>query len=242
MQNNQNDTHSHVETTKGHKHHPDDENHSHGEHQHNHYIIPFLLIFGFAIVETIGGFWTGSLALLSDAGHMFSDVAALGLAWFGAVVARNPNAKKHASGVTYAELNVSIINAVTMLVVIVWVIVEAIIRFKEPHAVKGFEVMVIAIIGLIVNLIVAKQLHHQARHHGDSLNNRAAFLHVMGDLLGSVTAIAAGVIIYFTGWMTIDPILSIFISVLLSVLTLNLIRDIWQTIKLKQPLKHHHNH
>lgn len=243
MQNNQFDTdaiHSHdIHEEHNHSHeHDDHEQH----HAHNHYVIPFLLIFGFAIVEMLGGFWTGSLALLSDAGHMFSDVAALGLAWFGAMIARNENAKKHASGVTYAELSVSIINAVTMLVVIVWVIAEAITRFKAPQMVKGFEVMVIAVIGLVVNLIVAKQLHHQAHHHGESLNNRAAFLHVMGDLLGSVTAIAAGVIIYFTGWMMIDPILSIFISVLLSALTLNLIRDIWRTIKLKQPLKQHHLH
>lgn len=238
MQNNQYDTDALHSQDIHDAHEAHDHNHEHDEHEqhkaHHHYVIPFLLIFGFAIVETIGGFWTGSLALLSDAGHMFSDVAALGLAWFGAVIARNPNAKKHASGVTYAELSVSIINAVTMLVVIVWVIAEAIARFKAPQMVKGFEVMVIAVIGLIVNLIVAKQLHHQAHHHGESLNNRAAFLHVMGDLLGSVTAIAAGVIIYFSGWMTIDPILSIFISVLLSALTLNLIRDIWRTIRLKQ--------
>ena len=238
MQNNENHTQSPPEQYP--------EIHKHDDHKldeaHHHYIIPFLLIFGFAIVETVGGFWTGSLALLSDAGHMFSDVAALGLAWLGAVVARKPSAKKHASGVTYAELSVIIINAITMLIVIAWVIVEAIIRFKEPQAVRGFELMVIAVIGLIVNVIVAKQLHHQASHHGESLNNRAAFLHVMGDLLGSVTAIAAGVVIYFTGWMTIDPILSIFISVLLTILTLNLIRDIWRTIKLKQPLKHNHSH
>ena len=238
MKNTQNQVHLHTDELKLAQPHDEDIHHE----THNHYVIPFLLIFAFAIVETVGGFWTGSLALLSDAGHMFSDVAALGLAWFGAVISRNPHAKKHVSGVTYAEQSVSIINAMTMLLVIIWVIAEAIMRFKAPQTVKGFEVMLIAIVGLIVNLIVAKQLHHQASHHGESLNNRAAFLHVMGDLLGSVTAIAAGVIIYFTGWMMIDPILSLFTSVLLSVLTLNLIRDIWRTIKLKTPLKHQHEH
>jgi cobalt-zinc-cadmium efflux system protein len=91
--------------------------------------------------------------------------------------------------------------------------------------------MVIATLGLIVNLIVAKQLHHQAEHHGESLNNRAAFLHVVGDLLGSIAAVAAGVIIYFTGWMLIDPILSLLISILLLVFTLNLIRDIVKTLR-----------
>jgi cobalt-zinc-cadmium efflux system protein len=197
---------------------------------HHHYAIPFFLILVFAIIEVIGGWWTGSLALLSDAGHMFTDVAALGLAWVGTRMSKKPNSARHASGVSYAELTVSIINAFTMLVVIGFVVFEAINRFKVPQTVQGFEVMVIAIIGLIVNLIVAKQLHHQAHHHGESLNNRAAFLHVIGDVLGSVAAIAAGLVIYLTGWMLIDPILSLLISVLLLVFTINLMRDIWQTL------------
>lgn len=197
---------------------------------HHHYVIPFFLILVFAIIEAIGGWWTGSLALLSDAGHMFTDVAALGLAWVGVFMSKRPNPARHASGVSYAELAVSIINALTMLIVIGFVIFEAIDRFKTPQPVQGLEVMIIAIIGLIVNLIVAKQLHHQAHHHGDSLNNRAALLHVLGDVLGSVAAIAAGLVIYLSGWMMIDPILSLLISVLLLVFTLNLIRDIWQTL------------
>jgi cobalt-zinc-cadmium efflux system protein len=123
-----------------------------------------------------------------------------------------------------------------MLAVIVYVVLEAIHRFKHPQQVEGVWLTVIATLGLIVNLIVAKQLHHQTEHHGESLNNRAAFLHVMGDLLGSVTAVAAGVVIYLTGWMPIAPILSLFISVLLLVFTLNLIRDIAKTLQTTQPL------
>ena len=110
---------------------------------------------------------------------------------------KNLNVARHKSGVSYAELAVSIINAATMLLVIVFVVVEAITRFKQPHQVQGLGLTIIATLGLIVNLIVAKQLHHQAEHHGKSLNNRAAFLHVMGDLLGSIAAVAAGVVIYF---------------------------------------------
>ncbi|CAN1533473.1 MAG: cation diffusion facilitator family transporter [Sulfuritalea sp.] len=212
--------------------HLDDDGHD----DHDHYLVPFLLIFTFAIVEAIGSWYTGSLALLSDAGHMFTDVAALGLAWLAAVLAKNPNVARHKSGVSYAELVVSIINALTMLAVIVYVVLEAIHRFKHPQQVEGVWLTVIATLGLIVNLIVAKQLHHQTEHHGESLNNRAAFLHVMGDLLGSVTAVAAGVVIYLTGWMPIDPILSLFISVLLLVFTLNLIRDIAKTLQTTQPL------
>lgn len=210
--------------------------------EHHHYLIPFLLIFLFAIIETAGGFWTGSLALLSDAAHMFSDVAALGLAWFAGVIARKPNAKLHASGVSYAELTVSIINAVTMLIISIYVVVEAIIRFKNPHLVQGAGVILLASIGFIVNLIVAKQLHHHAQHHGDSLNNRAALLHVLGDLAGSAVAIIAGVVIYFTGWMPIDPILSVLISLLILVPTIKLIHDIWGTIYRHEDLMHGHSH
>ncbi|PKO45700.1 MAG: cation transporter [Betaproteobacteria bacterium HGW-Betaproteobacteria-22] len=211
--------------------------HDHDKDDHDHYLIPFSLIFIFAIVEAVGSWYTGSLALLSDAGHMFSDVAALGLAWMAVVMAKKPNIKRHASGVSYVELTVSIINAATMLLVIVFVMIEALDRFAHPHHVQGLGLTIIATLGLIVNLIVAKQLHHQAEHHGESLNNHAAFLHVLGDLLGSVAAVAAGVIIYFTGWMLIDPILSLFISLLLLLLTFNLIRKIWHTLQHKDVVK-----
>ncbi len=206
---------------------------THDDHDddHDHYLIPFSLIFIFAIVEAVGSWYTGSLALLSDAGHMFSDVAALGLAWLAGRMAKRPNIARHASGVSYAELSVSIINALTMFIVIAYVVIEAINRFKHPHHVQGLGLMIIAVIGLVVNLIVAKQLHHQAEHHGESLNNRAAFLHVIGDLLGSIAAVAAGVVIYFTGWVLIDPILSLLISILLFVFTMNLVRDIVTTLR-----------
>ena len=209
---------------------------------HHHYVIPFFLILAFAVVEALGGWWTGSLALLGDAGHMFSDVAALGLAWVGVAMSKHPNTPRHASGVSYVELSVSIINAITMLIVISYIVFEAIDRFKIPRAVQGLEVMAIAIVGLIVNLIVAKQLHHQAHHHGESLNNRAAFLHVMGDVLGSIAAIAAGLVIYLTGWVLIDPILSLLISILLLGFTLNLMRDIWRTMHAKDSSNHPHAH
>ncbi len=216
-----------------HHHHGDHGHHDHHDHHddHDHYFIPFALIFIFAVIEAVGSWYTGSLALLSDAGHMFSDVLALGLAWMANVMARKPKVVRHASGVSYAELAVSVINALTMLLVIAYVVFEAIDRFHNPHQVKGLGLTVIATLGLIVNIIVAKQLHHQAEHHGESLNNRAAFLHVVGDLLGSLAAVAAGVVIYFTGWTPIDPILSLFISLLLLAFTLNLVRDIVNTLR-----------
>jgi cobalt-zinc-cadmium efflux system protein len=226
--------------------HPHTHHHS-SQHGHHHYLVPFTLIFLFAIMEAVGGWYTGSLALLSDAGHMFSDVLALGLAWLAAVLAKKPGIARHASGVSYVELAVAVINALTMLVVIVFVIVEAWARFIAPHPVEGLGLTIIASLGLLVNLIVAKQLHHQSLQHGESLNNRAAFLHVMGDLLGSIAAVLAGLVIYFSGWTPIDPILSLFISVLLLLFTFNLMRDIARTWLSKKPgetgwAHHEHDH
>jgi cobalt-zinc-cadmium efflux system protein len=211
----------HHEHDNKHAHTHDD--HAHSDHAHdNPFLIPFLAITLFAGVEFAGGIWTQSLALLSDAWHMLFDVLALGLAMWAAHHARkSPESSR-------LELRVSMVNAVSMLLVAVWIIIEAIERLRNPVPVAGGYVSVIAVLGLLVNIFVAKHMHHQHQHHGGdaSLNHRAAFLHVLGDLLGSVTAIVAGVVIYFTGWVTIDPILSIVISVLLFAVTLNLIRDI----------------
>lgn len=218
--------------------------HTHDDHhQHPHYFLPFLLILIFAIVEVLGGFWTESLALLSDAAHMFSDVSALALAWLASVIAHKSSATRHRSGVSYAELAVSIVNVITMLLVIALVTIEAIARFKHPHQVQGFGLMLISSLGLVVNVVVAKLLHQHALHEGASLNTRAAFLHVLGDLLGSLAAVLAGVVIYFTGWMLIDPILSMFISILLLLFTLNLMHDIWQTLRGgPNVVQHTHSH
>ncbi|MGQ2966858.1 cation diffusion facilitator family transporter [Methylophilus sp.] len=219
----------------GSEHHAHDEEHAHSHDGHDHdqhthdqhapdnpFLIPFLAITLFAVVEFAGGIWTQSLALLSDAWHMLFDVLALGLAMWAAHHARNSQSASR------LELRVSMVNAVSMLVVAVWIIIEAVERFRNPVPVAGGYVSIIAVLGLLVNIYVARHMHHQHAHHGGdaSLNHRAAFLHVLGDLLGSVTAIVAGVVIYFTGWVTIDPILSIVISVLLLAVTLNLIRDI----------------
>lgn len=214
------------------------EPHAHKAHSHLHethknpFWIPFLAISLFTVVEFVGGIWTQSLALLSDAWHMLFDVLALGLAMWAAHLARTGHPASQQT-----ERRVSMVNAVSMLLVTGGIVVEAIDRLKHPVPVAGGYVSVIALVGLLVNLFVAKHMHHQHEHHGGdaNLNHRAAFLHVLGDLLGSVTAVVAGVVIYFTGWMTIDPILSILISLLLLVVTLNLIRDIR-----RGEITHHH--
>lgn len=201
-------------------HHHSPSHHDHG----NPFLIPFVLILIFTVIEFFGGFWTQSLALLGDAWHMFSDVAALGIAMLASY-----QASKAGAGDSKAELIASTINAVTMLTVVAWILFEAVERMASPRLIEGGYVMLIAFIGLVVNLVAATHLHHHGAN--ESLNQRAAFLHVMGDILGSVSALAAGAIIYFTGWLAIDPILSILISILLLIVTLNLVREIWRTHK-----------
>ena len=148
-----------------HDHHSPD-HHGHG----NPFLIPFALILVFAVIEFFGGVWTQSLALLGDAWHMFSDVVALGIAMFASYQATK-------AGNSRAELVASVVNALAMLIVATWIIVEAFERIASPRPVTGGYVMLIAFVGLVVNLLAAKYLHH----HGDAenMNQRAAFLHVM---------------------------------------------------------------
>jgi cobalt-zinc-cadmium efflux system protein len=203
-------------------HHSHDHSHHSAAESHNVWLWPLLLISVFAIIEALGGWLTGSLALLGDAGHMVSDAAALGLAWLGSWIARKPASQQHSFGLMRAEVMVALVNGLLMLLVVTFIIVEAISRLQSPRPVLGGEVMLIALLGLVVNIIVASKLHQ----HQDNINHRAALLHVMGDLLGSVAALGAGAVIYFTGWMPIDPILSLFISALILVSTIKLLREV----------------
>ena len=220
----------------------DNYSHSHS----NPFAVPFFLILAFAVIEFACGIWTQSLALLGDAWHMFSDVFALALAWFAVNQAQKNPSAKHASGQNRIEIWASIINVAMMFAVVAWIVFESIQRLKNPPIVAGSYVMLIAFVGLIINILVAKRLHHQAHHHGanENLNHRAAFLHVLGDLLGSVAALLAGAVIHFTGWMAADPILSLLISALILVVTLKLANDIRLTLKQVAPAKppdnHHH--
>lgn len=215
-----------MSTNHPHPSHHHQQDHEPDHSQSNPFLLPFILILIFAVVEFAGSIWTNSLALLGDAWHMFSDVFALGLAWFASHHAER--SKKHKNGQSYIEIMASIINAVLMLVVVIYIVVEAIDRFKNPHVVTGGYVMLIAFVGLVVNIIVAKLLHDDHHDHAHNHNKRAAYLHVISDLLGSIAALAAGAVIYFTGWLPIDSILSIFISLLILVVTLKLIKDIWK--------------
>lgn len=180
------------------------------------------LTLGYAAIEFLSGWWFGSLALVSDAGHMASDAAALGLAWFAAWLARRPAGSRHSFGLARAEVIAALVNGLALLAVVVLITVEAIRRLMQPGGeVQGLGVMAVAFLGLLLNVAVALVLMRGEA----SLNRRAALLHVLGDLLGSFAALLAGAVIHFTGWKPIDPILSIVIAVLILLSTLHLLRE-----------------
>ena len=201
---------------------------AHGHHHHAHEKQPggalgaaALLTLGFAAVEALGGWWTGSLALLSDAGHMLTDGAALALGALAAWVARRPPSARHSYGFGRAEIFAALVNAVTMLVIVALIAWEAFARFDAPAPVKGGAAAGIALVGLVVNLFILRRLSG----HGHDMNTRAATLHVIGDLLGSIAALASGAVIAFTGWMPADPIASLLICILIAVSALRLTRE-----------------
>jgi len=180
-----------------------------------------LITFAFALVEAAGGWWSGSLALLSDAGHMLSDCITLGLTAFASWVAKRPPTRRHSYGLLRAEIIAALVNGFIMLLVILFIVVEAVARLRQPLPVAGAAVMAIAAAGLVVNIFVALLLSRGER----TLNSRAALLHVIGDLLGSIAALIAGAVIYFTGWLPVDPILSLAVAGLILFSTLSLLRE-----------------
>lgn len=187
----------------------------------NGLLLALLLTLGFAIVEVTAGWWSGSLALMSDAAHMVTDASSLGLAAAATWLARRPPSVRHSYGLVRAEVLAALLNSIAMLGLIAFIVYEAIQRFNAPHPIAGGTVVVVAVVGLIVNLIVAWTLHHGEQ----TLNSRAALLHVLGDALGSVAAITAGIVILVTGWTPIDPLLSLFVAVLISVSAVRLLLE-----------------
>ena len=168
--------------------------HHHHDHEHHHAHGVGLrgaaaITIAFALVEALGGWWTGSLALLSDAGHMLTDGAALVLGALAAWMARRPPSQRHSYGLGRAEVVAALVNAAAMLVIVIALGYEAIVRLQSPTAVNGGAAAVIAAVGLALNLWVIRRLH------GHDMNTRAARLHVVGDALGSIAALAAGAVV-----------------------------------------------
>jgi len=201
------------------------EHHHHPHHDHGHappgsaLRTAAMLTIAFAVVEALGGWWTGSLALLSDAGHMLTDGAALGLGAVAAWMARRPPSERHSYGLGRAEIVAALINAGTMLVIVLGLGYEAVMRLRNPSAVNGFAAALIAAVGLALNLWVMRRLH------GHDMNTRAARLHVVGDALGSVAALASGALVALTGWTRADPLASLAICVLIALSSWRLLRE-----------------
>ena len=174
--------------------------------------VAVLLTLGFSAVELIGGLLSNSLALIGDAGHMATDAASLLFALVANWLAREGADSHHSFGHARIEVLAAFINALIMFVVLGWICYEAIDRLTNPHDVSGGSVMLIATIGLFVNIAVALSLSRDKKN----VNTRAALVHVLGDLLGSVAAIISGAVIYFGGPVEVDPILSLLICALVA--------------------------
>ena len=190
-------------------------NHSHADTNQKKLFIAAIIIASFMFVEVIGGILSGSLALISDAGHMLSDFAALIMASVAAYVSKKEPDGKRSYGYSRFPILVAYSNALFMFAVIGWIIYHSISRFFNPVEIMSTPMLIVAVIGFIVNVIVYFILESGHSHDHD-LNVKSAALHVLGDLLGSVAAIVAALVVMYTGWTPIDPILSVFIAVIIS--------------------------
>ncbi len=173
-------------------------------------LIVLLMTGTFMVIEVVGGLFTGSLALLADAGHMLTDVAALGLSAFAMWMAARPSTPEKSYGYHRAEILAAVTNAVVLLLLAVWILYEAYWRVFEPPHVLAFPMLLIGLIGLAVNVVSMKLLVGEST---SSLNVRSAYVEVLSDAISSVGVILGGVTIWLTGWFLIDPFLSAGISV-----------------------------
>ena len=204
--------------------------HSHAGHRHGHAagandrcvgLAAFLTGF-FMLAEVAGGIVSGSLALIADAGHMLTDFASLALAWIGFRLARRPADARRSYGFGRFSVLVAFVNGVSLFVIAGWIAIEAWLRLNDPVEILGGLMFWIALAGLAVNVLAFLILRRGDKRN---LNIRAAALHVMGDLLGSVAAIAAAVVIMTTGWMPIDPILSVLVALIILRSALGVVRE-----------------
>ena len=211
---------------------PHDHGHSHAHHHHHghghahdgEHNVPHnagserrigltaLLTGGFMAVEVVGGILAGSLALIADAGHMLSDFASLALAWVAFRIARRPADSRRTYGFSRFSVLAAFVNGLALFAIAAWICIEAAIRVFHPGEVLAGTMLWVAVGGLVVNIVAFLILHGADRN---SLNVRGALLHVIGDLLGSVAAIAAALIIMATGWTIADPILSALIAAII---------------------------
>ncbi len=180
----------------------------------------FLLIAGFSLVELATAFYSNSLTLLADAGHMLLDTAALGLAWLALKLSTLPATSRFTFGYHRTQVLAAFVNSLLLCLLILWLLIEAFARIMAPQAMLPLPVLGVALLGLIVNIIAFFWLGSGK----DNINVRAAALHVLGDILGSLSAIAAALIVYFTGWLPVDALLALLVAAILSI-------SIWRVMK-----------
>jgi cobalt-zinc-cadmium efflux system protein len=173
------------------------------------------------LVEAVGGWLAGSLALLADAGHMLTDLGAISLSLFSSYMARRPADVNKTYGYLRWEILAALINGAALFGIAIWVVVEAISRLGDPSPIRTGLFLGVASIGLVANLVSLALLH---RHSAGSLNARGVYLHVMSDALGSLSALIAALIIVLTGWVAADPIVSILLSLLI-------LRGAWRLVR-----------
>lgn len=217
-------------TARAHRHtHSRGHGHAH-DHAHDHghttasgtVLASALVLTGvFMVVEFVGGLLSGSLALIADAGHMLTDTAALALAWAAAQISLRPADTRRSFGYQRLRVLATFINGCTLLFIVAWIAIEAVQRLWSPQPVEAAWMLWLGGVGLAVNLIVFALLRRGDSH---DMNIAAATLHVVGDLLGSVAAITAAILILFTGWLRVDPLLSLVVCALL-------VRSAWSLVK-----------
>lgn len=204
--------------------------HDHAHHNHTHganiktLTIAFFIITSFMIVEVIGGFLTNSLALLSDAGHMLSDAISLGVGVLAFKLGEKTANYSKTFGYKRFEILAAVFNGVTLILVAIFIIYEAIERFSNPPEITSSGMLVIAALGLLVNILVAWILMRGADTK-ENLNLRAAFLHVIGDMLGSVGAIIAALLIMIFGWSWADPLASVLVALIVAISGIRVTKD-----------------
>jgi len=212
----------HDHSGHGHDDHSGHDHSGHGGHDHSHdlrgaskrsLVIALVLIASFMFAEVIGGILSGSLALLSDAGHMITDAASIALALFAMKVAERPPSAERTFGYRRAEVLAAMLNALSLWLIAAWVLFEAYHRLQDVPEIEGGLMLVVGILGLLVNVAAAWVLHRSSKH---SMNVEGALRHVMADLMGSVGVVISGILIVTLNWTIIDPILSVLIAALVA--------------------------
>lgn len=196
--------------------------HAHGHGQDGRRLYwALVLTGGFAVVELIGGWLAQSLTLVADAGHMFTDTASLALAWLALRFASLPSDRKRTYGYHRLQVLAAFVNSLILLAAVLWIGFEAVQRLREPAPVAGPLMLSVAAAGLVINIAALILLHRGDTHN---LNMRAAYLHVLSDLLGSLLAITAAAVVILTGWVRIDPILALVVALLIVIAAGSLLR------------------